>query len=126
MKNTLSIFAILFCSFTVSAQHSYISTNGNIVLEAGSIEEYDTPNIYCEATLQKRVGVWQVILSLTPAGAPSAGASVKTFQVDFAEADIDALTCAGSDNSDKSQNCVLQAVAAYLLALNPSITFTLN
>jgi len=126
MKKTALIFVMVFCALSAFAQHSFISTNGNIILESGSIEEFDTPNIYCEATLQKRIGVWQVILSLTAVGAPSSGASVKTFQIDFAEADIDALTCSGSDNSDKTQNCILQAVAAYLLVINPTITFTLN
>lgn len=126
MKHAITFFSILLFAATAQAQHSYISTNGNIILESGSIEEFDTPNIYCEATLQKRVGVWQVVLQLTPVGAPSVGAFVKTFQIDIPEADIDALTCSGSDNSDKTQNCILQAVKDYLLVLNPSITFTLN
>ena len=121
------LFFIAFLSpILVSAQSSYISTNGNIILESGAIEEYNQPDIYCEGTYQRRIGIWQVIVQLKIQGGTSADGFVKTFQINIPEADIDALTCSGSDNSDKTQNCILQAVKDYLLVLNPSITFTLN
>lgn len=125
MRSILVLSLMLFAAFT-QAQSNYISTNGNIILESGAIEEYNEPDIYCEGTYQRRTGIWQVIVQLKIQGGTSADGFVKTIQIDMPEADIDALTCAGSDNSDKTQNCILQAVKAYLLVLNPSITFTLN
>ncbi len=124
MKQVI-IALILSMPLFASAQHSYISTNGDIILESGSIEIFDNPDIYCESSLKKREAVWVVMLQLTATGA-GAGNIVKTAQINIPEADIDALTCSGSDNSDKTQNCVLQAVKDYLFALNPTVTFTLN
>lgn len=126
MKKTISIFAILFCAFTATAQSNYIETSGNIILESGSIEEYNQPDIYCEGTYQRRIGVWQVIVQLKINGGTSSDGFVKTMQIDFDDSVIDALSCTGGSTSETIQNCILQAVAAYLLALNPSITFTLN
>lgn len=124
MKQLIICIAFLIPAFA-QAQHAYISTNGDIILESGSIEIFDNPDIYCEGSLKKRAAVWVVIVQLTSSGA-GAGNIVKVAQINIPEADIDALTCSGSDNSDKTQNCVLQAIKNYLLVLNPSITFTLN
>jgi hypothetical protein len=126
MKAIIVLQLLLFCAFTATAQSNYIATNGNIILESSSIEEFNEPDIYCEGTYQRREGVWRVTVRLKIQGGTSADGFVKTIQIDFDDTVIDALSCTGGTTSETIQNCILQAVADYLLVLNPSITFTLN
>lgn len=129
MKNlTLTILFACLALFA-KAQHSYIECTGDVILEAGSIEIYGSPYIYVESTSRSLAGTWVVTLQLSPTLVISAAdgvPSVKTYQIEFDEATIDALTCTGATNSEDIKNCLLQAVADYLEALNGGTTFTLN
>lgn len=124
MQKLLLFFALTLPLFA-NGQSGYISTNGDIIIQSGGIEIFDNPDIYCDAVYRARSSVWVVTINLSATGA-GAGLSMKTAQINITKATMDALTCAGATNSDKTQNCVLQAVKNYLLVLNPSITFTLN
>lgn len=45
MRKILIIAALLLFSLTAKSQH-YITTNGRIILESGSIAQHNTPDIY--------------------------------------------------------------------------------
>jgi len=125
MKKTLFI-ALLFCSLTTSAQHEYISSSGDVVLESGSIEIYASPYIYVDFTYHATRQVWVTTLSITDAVISASGLRTKkTFQIEFDAATIDAITMSGATNTEKISNGILQAVEDYLIVLNGSI-FTLN
>lgn len=121
-KTIIFILAILFC-LSAKAQFLYIETDGVIILESGSVEQYDTPNIYCNAKYETLANYWTVTVQLI---APAATNYVRETNLVFTKTDIDSYTGSGTTETDKVQNCVLQAVAAYLLVLNPTITFTLH
>lgn len=123
MKKALTILA-LFAALSASAQHAYISTSGSLTLESGSIERFASPDIYVNAEYQTLNGVWIATLSLVATGATTG--IVKTFQISFDDATIDALTPSGSTTTEKTKNCLLQAVEDYLTPFNGSVTFTLN
>lgn len=122
MKKILLL--LLFAPFMASAQHDYISSAGNVILYSGSIERYSSPEIYVDATYQTIRGVWVVTLALAATGATTN--FVKTYQIEFDYATIDALTATGATNTEDIQNCILQAVEDYLTALNGGTTFTLH
>lgn len=123
MKKALTILAVL-TALSVSAQHAYISTSGNLVLESGSIERYANPDIYVDAQYNTLAETWTATLSLYATGATTS--IIKTFQISFDDATIDALTPTGSTTTEKTKNCLLQAVEDYLTPFNGSVTFTLN
>lgn len=122
MKKLLLL--LLFAPFMASAQHNYISSAGNVILYSGSIERYSSPDIYVDATCQTIRGVWVVTLALAATGATTN--FVKTYQIEFDYATIDAITATGATNTEDIQNCILQAVEDYLTALNGGTTFTLH
>lgn len=123
MKKTLTIITVLV-ALSASAQHSYISTSGNLVLESGSIERFANPDIYVDAQYNTINGTWTATLSLFATGATTN--IVRTMQITFDDATIDALTPSGTTTTQKTKNCILQAVEDYLTPFNGSVTFTLN
>lgn len=128
MKHIFALILSVWC-FSASAQHSYIECTGDVILYSGSIEIYGSPYIYVESTNKSVAETWVVTLQISPTLVLSAAdgvPSIKTFQIEFSEADIDALTCTGATNSEDIKNCLLQAVEDYLTALNGATTFTLN
>lgn len=107
-----------------AAQHAYISSSGNVILYSGSIERYSSPDIYVDASYQTIRGVWVATLQIVATGATTG--FIKTYQIEFDYATIDALTATGATNTEDIQNCLLQAVEDYLTALNGGTTFTLH
>ena len=100
-----------------------ITTNGNTIFEAGSIVEYDTPNIITIPTYYPRTEDVILTLRITPSASPdltSAEATLRTTKTD-----IDAKTGTGTGDTAKFINAVEQVVKDLLLVLNPSITFTI-
>ena len=128
MKHILTLILAVWC-FTASAQHSYISSSGDVLLYSGSIEVYSSPYIYVDFTYRSVSETWVATLQLTPTLVLSAAdgvQSVKTYQLELDAATVDALTCSGATNSEDISNCFLQAIDDYLTALNGGTTFTLH
>lgn len=120
------LLAMLFSGLsmlTVSAQHTYISTSGTMVLKAGSTTRYLNPDIYVNACYDNYRAIWIATLQLGPAGATTDFEVAA--EVEFTNATIDALTASGATNTEKQKNLMLQAVRDYLVALNGSL-YTLN
>jgi len=122
MKKILLL--LLFAPFIAAAQHDYISSSGNVIFYSGSIERYSSPDIYVDATYHTIRGVWVATLAIGATGATTD--FIKTYQIEFDYATIDALTATGATNTEDIQNCLLQAVEDYLTALNGGTTFTLH
>ena len=123
MRKILIIAALLFIALTAKSQH-YITTNGRIVLESGSIAQHNTPDIYVGFTYSAFQTSYIANITLTKPGA-GAAAIYAEFQIRYTKTQIDAYTGAGAGDTAKIQNDMLQAVKATLLALNPAITFTI-
>mgnify|MGYP003442719835 FL=1 len=123
MKKILFAIALFSC-FEASAQHSYISSSGNVYLVSGSTERYGSPDIYVDAQYNTITGTWVATLSLFATGTTTG--IVKTFHMSFDDATIDALTASGANTTRKIKNCLLQAVEVELIASTGSDIFTLN
>lgn len=127
MKKTLLAIALSGVAFFATAQHSYITTSDFIILEDGAIETYDTPTISVDAVYRTSSETWVATLRLTPDVVISATSQfVKTFQLEFTDAEVAAFTGSGANEVQIIKNCILQAVADNLEAINPTVTFTLN
>lgn len=124
MKSLFSILAIFLCSLSAQAQHGYISASGNVILSSGSIEVYSSPDIFVDAKYDTFGGEWKATIRLGATG--STTQFVKYAEIEFDNATVDAFTPSGSTTTEKTKNVMLQAVKAYLLALNGSTTFTLH
>ena len=118
----ITLFAAL--PFMAQAQHDYIECSGTVLLYSGSIERYSSPDIYVDATYQTIREAWVATLQVMATGATTE--IVKTYQIEFTDAEIDAFTASGSTTTEKLKNCVLQAVEDYLSTLNGGTTFTLH
>lgn len=116
---------LLFATpFLASAQSAYISADSTIILQTSAIEKYQAPDIFVDAQYHTLSESWVATLQIAATGATTD--FVKTFQIEFTITEVDAFTGAGTTETDKVQNCILQAVADYLETLNPLVTFTLN
>jgi len=92
MKHILTLILAAWC-FTASAQHEYISSSGDVILESGSIEIYASPYIYVDFTYHATRQVWVTTISITDAVVSASGLRAKkTFQIEFDAATIDAIT----------------------------------
>jgi len=123
MKKLFTYLLFLLCSLSAQAQHSYISSSGNVVLYTSSIERYGSPDIYVDAQYYSVRGIWIATLQIAVAGTSTD--FVKSYQMSFDNATIDALTPTGSTTTEKTKNVLLQAVQANLVTLNGAI-FTLH
>ena len=125
MKQILFAIAFLSC-LTASAQHDYISSSGNVYLESGATERFGSPDIYVTHSTQLRDGdtYWIATLSLFATGTTTG--VVKTWQYEFDEATIDALTPTGATTTEDMKNVILQAVEARLITETGSDIFTLH
>ena len=117
-------FIILFAaSFSTYGQTPYISTNGRIILQTGSIQQFDTPDIYVSISYNVRLETWNAHLDLYK---PGSDALYGEYNIDFTKADINGYTGTGTEQTDKIQNAVTLALIDVLELLNPTITFTDN
>lgn len=123
MKKLLTILLFIL-PFLAQAQHSHISSIGNVILYSGSIERYNSPDIYVDAEYNSIRGVWVATLQIAATGATTG--FVKTYQLEFDNATVDAQVCLGATNTQDMKNCLLQSVEDYLTPLNGGTTFTLN
>jgi hypothetical protein len=123
MKKLLTYLLFILCSLSAQAQHSYISSSGNVIFYASSIERYASPDIYVDAQYYSLRGVWIATLKIAVAGTSTE--FVKSYQMSFDDATIDALTPTGSTTTEKTKNVILQAIQANLVVLNGAI-FTLH
>jgi len=123
MKKLLTILFFTL-PFLASAQHSYISSSGNVYLVSGSTERFGSPDIYVDAQYFTLRGVWVATLSIFATGTTTG--IVKTHQYEFDDAAIDALTPTGATNTEDIKNVLLQAVEARLITETGSDVFTLN
>lgn len=123
MKKLLTILFFTL-PFLAQAQHDYISSAGNVYLVSGSTERYGSPDIIVDAQYNTLRGVWVATLSLYATGTTTA--VVKTWQYEFDEATLTALTPAGANPIEEAKNLVLQAVEAELIVSTGSDIFTLH
>lgn len=123
MKKLITIIA-LFAALTAQAQHSYISSSGNVYLVSGSTERYGSPDIYVDASYNSLLGTWVATLTIYATGATTN--AVKAYQYEFTDAEIDAFTATGSTTTEKLKNCALQAVEGRLITETGSDIFTLH
>jgi len=127
MRKSLFVFAFFmaFCGYA-SAQFSYISTDGPIVLKSGDIVTYDTPDIYCDARYYTLESTWVVTMKIIAGGATTG--FVTSVDIEFSQSAVDALTGSGGTETRLIQNTILQAVSAYLdgITENAAVTFTLH
>lgn len=114
----------LFAFQAASAQSAYIESDTLIVAKAGQSILFDTPDIFADARYNTLESRWDVTLKLAVAG--STTDFIAAYDIEFTQAVVDAYTGAGATETSVIQNCILQAVADYLLAINPSATFTLH
>lgn len=121
MKHIL--FFILFAaSFSAQAQ-PYISTDGPIILQAGSIQTFDTPDILIDVSYNVSRAEWSAHLTLYK---PGSDAIYGEHNLAFTKVDINGYTGIGTYQTDEIQNAVSLAVQDYLEAINPARTFTQN
>ena len=119
---TKILSTIIFVLFCFAAQAQYISTNGVIILYSGATEQYDTPDITVSGCYDVRSQEWVVSIKLFKAGITVDPA--REYHYRYTKTDIDAYTGTGTGDTAKIQNALSQAVAATLLVLNPTRTFT--
>lgn len=100
-----------------------LTTNGNVIFESGSIVQYNTPNIVVVPTYYPSTGDVLITLLITPSASP--GLTVAEATLRTKKTDIDAKTDTGTGDTEKFQNAIEQVAKDMLLALNPSITFTI-
>lgn len=100
-----------------------IQSNGDVVYESGSIQKYTTPDTYCDPQYFQRTGDIIVNLRVVPTG--SATFTSAEYVMRITKTQVDAKTGTGTGDTVKWQNAVEQVIKDLLLALNPSITFTI-
>ena len=100
-----------------------IQSNGDVVYESGSIQKYTTPDTYCDPQYFQRTGDITVNLRVVPTGSTTFTSAEYVMRI--TKTQVDAKTGTGTGDTAKWQNAVEQVVKDLLLALNPSITFTI-
>ena len=106
--------------------NSYITATGNIILESGSIEEFNAPIVFVTSQFEPRGETWTVTLGISSGVASASSPVTRERTISFTKAEIDAFTGSGTGDTEKAQNAVEQAVKDYLETLNPSSTVTIN
>lgn len=122
MKRLLAILAFCFPMFC-TAQESYITTDTDILLEAGASVKYVTPDIYVKGAYDVYTSTWLITMRLTPHDLDN---ELTTFSVRITKADSDVLTGSGGTETEKYQNFIELLAVDYLTPLNVSTTFTIT
>lgn len=99
-----------------------ITSNGNVILQSGDIKGYDTPTIVVAPRLIVRTNEVECALQIF-----ASGGSIQLYEAAtvVTKATVDGYTGTGTGDYAKFLNALDQAVKAWLLTLNPSITFTI-
>jgi len=106
--------------------NSYITATGNIILESGSIEEFNAPVIFVTSQFEPRQEKWTVTIGISTGVVSASSPVTRERTISFTKAEVDAFTGSGTGDTEKAQNAVEQAVVDYLETLNPSSTITIN
>lgn len=99
MKKAILLLAFTVSAFCVSAQYGHIRVIGPTVLESGSIEFYDGADLYTTGCYDNARAIWVVSIGIVPTGTTTN--FLKTVQVEFANATIDALTPISGTSTQK-------------------------
>lgn len=116
------ILILVCCSAFLQAQ-SYISTAGDMKVEAADIKSFADPNITVNACYSPVTNVFIVTLDFWES------AGLDDYQGQFiltlSKTTVDTFTGTGTGDTEKWQNAVEQAVVDYLEGINGAI-FTIN
>lgn len=126
MKYSIAVFAIIFFAAFATAQESYITATGNVVFEAGSIEEFNAPVVFVSGAYENRTQSWVLTLGISYGVVSASSPILRSYTVRFSKSDIGAFTGSGSNDTEKIQNALDQAVQDLLETLNPTSTVTIN
>lgn len=121
MKNIIALAFLLLASQAFA--QSYISTAGNMKIDAGTILEYDSPIITVNGTYTASIESY--IVKLLFFDSNTFDFAVGEHTVPFTKAQVDAFTGTGTGDTEKWQNALEQCVVDYLEATNGAI-FTIN
>lgn len=100
-----------------------ITSNGNVIFSAGSLEKYTTPSITTVPALYIRTGDIACTLHIADTGSPTVTVAQKDWRT--TKTLTDAKTGAGTGDTAKHLNAIEQVLKDELLVLNPSVTFTI-
>jgi hypothetical protein len=100
-----------------------ITTNGKLILEAGSINYFDQPDILVRPAIEDDAGalITMVLRFFKPGTQDQVGEFVLRSSLTL----VDAETGSGSGETAPFFDACQRAVKTALLALNPTITFTI-
>lgn len=127
MKKILILFAVLLCGLSAQAQHTYIASDSIIVIRDGDIAFYDSPNLVLVGMRYSAFdATWVATIGVAGTGATTNFAA--NLDIEFAQADVDALTGSGATETRVIANALLQIIVDYLEAIpdNVHANFTLN
>jgi hypothetical protein len=122
----LTTLLILLCAAFATAQESYITATGNVVFEAGSIEEFNAPTVFVSGSYENRTQSWVLTLGISTGVVSASSPILRSYSVRFSKSEIDAFTGTGSTDTETMQSALDQAVQDYLETLNPMSTVTIN
>jgi hypothetical protein len=125
MKKILTILVLMCACLNFATAQSYISSDTDIILEAGSLTKYSSPNIVVTGTFQTRAARWVVTLGVS-SGATANEPIFAEYTMIITQAEVDLYSGSGAGDTAKAQNSLEQAVGGYLGALNVSTTFTIH
>lgn len=100
-----------------------ITSSGSVIFESGSIASYASPSIVVVPTLYARSDEVLLLLRVAPGGSPDVSTTEVLMRT--TKTLLDAKTGTGTGDTAKYLNAVEQVLKDMLLALNPSVTFTI-
>ena len=119
MNKILAVLAIVFSAVEPGFAIRHITTDTNIILEAGSDEQFASPDIYVSCTWDIFTDQWFVTLRLAPPGTTEI---VKEYNLIITETQFNGQF-GTSPPSELIEAMELAVVEEYLQALNVSTTF---
>jgi hypothetical protein len=119
MKKALAIFSFVFSVCVPGFAIQHITTDTNIILEAGSDEHFASPDIYISCYWDIGTDQWFVTLMLAPPGTTEI---IKEYHLTITEIQFNDQF--GTQYPSELSSAMGQAVVEeYLQALNVSTTF---
>jgi len=126
-KILLCLCLLLVLCFSAQAQHTYIESDSITIIKDGDIAKYDSPNLILVGMRYKAFeATWVATIGVAGTGATTDFAA--NLDIEFAQADVDALTGSGATETRVIANALLQIIVDYLEAIPDNIhaNFTLN